>query len=618
MDPAWIVACDWPVGLEPAHVHLVQPRTTSTQPQSRAGECTVFFTGHLYNRDDLQRTLDGEPGTQGDVNNLLTAAYRRWGETLAGKLRGRYALVVWDPQRNLLLATRDPMGSMPLFYACVGVESIFFSTAIEPLLALPGVPTTLNKPALANLLCRQYPHLDETFYSAVRRVPLGHAAGWQAGAFRLVKYWEPSPPGTPDDTMRAEDLGEFDALLRQAVARCLRFGPTGIFLSGGLDSVSIAAVATDIARTAGVVPPHALSLAFPHPDCNEEPVQRGVASALDLRQTILPFDAAVGDRGLLAAALDLSAALPAPLQNPWRPAYRHLAEIGRAVGVRGILTGSGGDDWLTVNSDYMADLVRQGDVVGMARFLRAMLRSYTLRRPAMLRYLLWKAGVRPVLVQQARRGLGRVAPDALHSYRRRKLLAAQQTPAWIAEDPALRAALLDRARAHVERTLQTPEPAGPYGFYRHTGIAYTFTHPLITLEQEEDYVVGGSLGVELLHPYWDADLIQFLCRVPPRLLLAGGREKGVVRQTLARRFPDLQFGRQRKVSASDFFYSNLRCEAWEIVRRPDALAGLAALGIVDQATAGAFMAASLASPELGAVHRVWELLVAEAWVRPRL
>jgi hypothetical protein len=283
-----------------------------------------------------------------------------------------------------------------------------------------------------------------------------------------------------------------------------------------------------------------------------------------------------------------------------------------------ILTGSGGDDWLTVNSDYMADLMRRGDLVGMVRFARAMLRSYTLSRPAMLRYLLWQAGVRPVLARQTRRALSRVVPDALATYRRHKLLNSQPAPAWIAPDPALRAVLRDRTHAQAERILAMPEPAGPYGFYRHTGVAYTFTHPLISLEQEEDHLVGSRLGLQLLHPYWDSDLIQFLCRVPPRLLLAGGREKGLVRQNVAQRFPGLQFARQRKVSASNFFYSTLRREADDFVRRPDALAGLATLGIVDPGSAGQFLTASLASPELGTVHRAWELLVLEAWVRPRL
>jgi asparagine synthase (glutamine-hydrolysing) len=572
----------------------------------------------LYNRAELQRSLTTPPDTQLDVASLLTAAHRRWGEAFVGKLRGRYALVLWDARRDLLLATRDPMGGTPLFYARDDSGALFFATAVDALLTVPGVPATLNRAALADSLCRRYPSPDETCYSAVRRVPLGHVARWQGGAFRLQQYWEPSPPGTPDDAMRAEDLGEFDGLLRQAVGRCLEPGPVGIFLSGGLDSVSIAAVATDLARSAGAAPPHALSLAFPHPDCDEETVQRGVAQALGLCQTILPFDAAVGERGLLAASLELSATLWAPLQNPWRPAYRRLAACGHTEGARVILTGSGGDDWLTVNSDYMADLVRQGNVAGMARFARAMLRSYTLSRPAMLRYLFWQAGVRPVLARQTRRALSRVAPDALATYRRRKLLNSQPAPAWLAPDPALRTALQDRTHAQAERLLATPEPAGPYGFYRHTGVAYTFAHPLISLEQEEDHLVGSRLGVQLLHPYWDSDLIQFLCRVPPRLLLAGGREKGLVRQTVARRFPDLQFARQRKVSASDFFYSTLRREAADLVQRPDALAGLAALGIVDPSSAGQFLAASLASTELGTVHRVWELLVLEAWVRPRL
>ena len=79
-----------------------------------------------------------------------------------------------------------------------------------------------------------------------------------------------------------EELENFDALLDQAVDRCLALGPTAIYLSGGLDSISVAAVATDRARNRGLNDPLALSLHFPEPQSNEEKVQRGVARELGL------------------------------------------------------------------------------------------------------------------------------------------------------------------------------------------------------------------------------------------------------------------------------------------------------------------------------------------------
>src|SRR4029079_15317523 len=89
-----------------------------------------------------------------------------------------------------------------------------------------------------------------------------------------------------------EETRRFSDVLDQAVRRCLSLGRAGIFLSGGFDSVSIAAVAADLSRKAGVEPPAALSLAFPDPTCNEQNVQRGVANALGLPFKLADFQEA--------------------------------------------------------------------------------------------------------------------------------------------------------------------------------------------------------------------------------------------------------------------------------------------------------------------------------------
>ena len=148
------------------------------------------------------------------------------------------------------------------------------------------------------------------------------------------------------------------------------FGPTGIFLSGGFDSISVAAFATDIARRTAQPDPIALSLAFPDPTCNEEVVQRGVAKGLGIDQVLLSFEEALGGRGLIEAATGLIAEWPVPMLNLWNPAYATLAARGRARGCRVILTGNGGDEWLAVSPFLAADLIKSLDVVGFITIRR--------------------------------------------------------------------------------------------------------------------------------------------------------------------------------------------------------------------------------------------------------
>ena len=91
--------------------------------------------------------------------------------------------------------------------------------------------------------------------------------------------------------------------MEQALARALSVGRPSIFLSGGIDSVAVATYAADGAPTKGVEPPIALSLVFPDPNFNEEPIQRQVASQLGMPQTVVSFAEAEGPNGLVLEAL---------------------------------------------------------------------------------------------------------------------------------------------------------------------------------------------------------------------------------------------------------------------------------------------------------------------------
>jgi asparagine synthetase B (glutamine-hydrolysing) len=143
-------------------------------------------------------------------------------------------------------------------------------------------------------------------------------------------------------------------------------------------------------------------------------------------------------------------------------------------------------------------------------------------------------------------------------------------------------------------------------------------HPERSREQEEDFEIGRRLSLRIQHPYWDPDLISFLCRVPPRLLLAKGREKGLVRQATHRRFPEAGFERQRKVSAVSFFQERLEAEALPGWRELGGAKTLASLGVVDPVGLEHAVTTTSAGGRLRRLNELWELMVLEAWVRPRL
>jgi asparagine synthase (glutamine-hydrolysing) len=578
----------------------------------------AVFDGVLFNREELRRRLPATIGAGATDADLVYQAFRRWGEDALHAVRGIFAVILWDATRDVLLCARDGLGVYPLFYAVCGSE-LLLSTSTEALLTHPRVPRSVSRMALAEYLGHRSPSVEETFLTGVKRVPPGHALQVTRAGRRVFRYWHPVRPDADPEWVGEGAQERFDELLGQAVRRCVDLGPAGIYLSGGLDSVTVAAMASDTARRRSLPAPAALSLVFPHPDCNEESAQRQVAAALGLGHSVMRFDDAVGPRGLLLAALEMSASWPAPLQNVWNPAYQSLGGEARGRGCEVILTGGGGDEWLTVTPVYVADLLRSGRLMELGRFVLNTQRSYRLPVAPLCRNLLWTNGARLLLGEAYRWALRRAGSNGLlrgplGSIETRRRRRRDLIPTWLAPDPGLRTEMERRAEAGSR---QTGRALGPGGFYFRE-LHRALEHPLTTLELEEIFESGRRLGLRLLMPFWDAELVQFLCRVPPRLLNQGGRSKGLVRTMLEQRFPQLHFGTQRKIVSLDFFRSTMLNEGDRAWRSMGGVPALAELGIVDAVAVERLLREILEQRRSREAFRIWDILNLEAWLRPRL
>lgn len=585
--------------------------TGKSKPEvATSPDCAVVFEGFLYHAADLAAEL-GITGRFADNASLLLEGYRHWGEDLLGKLRGLFALVVWDSERDLLLCARDAFGNHPLFFA-KGERELVLSTSLDSVVHHPAISADLNRPAIFSSFLSYAPWLKETFYAHVDRIPSGHAMRVSRGSAEFFRYWDPHPPDDSSLWTKEDEVGRFDELLTQAVDRFLELGPTGIYLSGGLDSVSVAAVAADRSVSNSFPRPHALSLIFPHPEANEEQVQRSVAKQLGLAQDLVPFDTACGAQGFLESALELSRSLSQPLQNFWLAPYNHLGLLGKQHGCRAILTGGGGDEWLCVSPLLSADLIRALDFAGLYRLWSDMRRSY--RRPLhnLARGLLWTFGIRPLLRDNLVRMLSERSPSTLARLRRRNL--RKLTPSWCGPDPDLWRELSLRA-ATVE-TDRAREPAR-YGYY-FAEIRLSLDHPLVSWEMEEAFENGKRLGMRFLQPYFDTDLVEMLYRMPMTLLNRGGRTKGLVRETISRRFPGLGFDRQKKIEIVEFFSELMRRDGERIWKRMGGARTLAKLDLVDPERVGSFVRTAINSGDYRHAFQAWMLMSIESWLRARI
>ncbi len=614
--PATAWHADWLAGFgprdrDPGGYHLVRAWNgdRSTLSVSRAegsdlriaedSRFIVIFSGMLTNARELR------PGsTQGDCARLVLERLGSHGVDALSKLRGPFAVLAWDREHDTLIVGRDHIGMEPLYYSRIRSDRWLFSPSPDVLTRQPGVSAAPDAVALSEWICGWYPSVEDTSYRDVKRVPPATAISIRGAETTFQKYWDPFS----DEKIRylgEEALDEFEPLLQRAVGRCVNGLPSSILLSGGVDSISVAVAATDVARAAGAEPPLALSLGFPDKVSNEEPIQRGVASQLRLDQVLLPFDEAVGPNGLIAESLSMSAGWPLPMWNIWSPGYMTLARHAAARGRRVALTGRGGDEWLTISPYLLADQLKQCDVAGAWKLLQMHRRSNGLATLGDAARFVWNAGCRPL----ASGAFDLVAPALWHRRRRRRLLS--ERPDWIAPDAAIRRAMDER----VDRWIQPARPAG--GFYQRE-CRNTVGHPGVTQDMEETQEFGRRSGLRMLHPYWDVDLVTMLHRIPPALLMSDGRSKSIVRRRVSQRLPGLGLDQRVKVSARGVFRSIMAREAPRVWQRMGGLQALARIGVVSSDAIQSARWEEDLSRGAGGGGRLWTLMNFESWVRPRV
>ena len=534
---------------------------------ARSDRASVVFEGRLHERGELRRLLGDAAAEARCDAELALLAFERWGDELPARLRGEFALLVWQAAEQRLLALRDRMGHRPLFYAVAGNELILATS--PALVALhPRVSTELHRAAMAEMLCFRFLDQRETSYAHILRVPPGQRLDWRPGGEpRLNRYWTPRF----GDYLDSRDVPErFAEVFDRAVARSLEVGSPAIFLSGGLDSANVTLTATDQLRAAGAPPPLALSLAFPQ-EVDEVEIQTGVADQLGLEQVLMPFWEAAGHERTLLRVAELSRDWPVPLINLWRPSYLRLGEEAVRRGRQSILTGHGGDEWLDAGIDYAAELIRRGNLVELYRLWRMARRSYSTSAPIMARNLFWRYGARPLLVGTAMKALGPLTPRLLAS--RRRKFAAATTPEFLAPDPALRRALDERAEAML--------PAPRHGSSYLGQVPLYFASTIGPLLQEDNFEACRRLGIPMLSPFLDPEVIEFACRVRAEDLYDGGRNKGLLRQRAVPRLPQLGFDRQMKLPATSFMRRIVREQTDGAWNELGGVPRLAELGIVD-------------------------------------
>lgn len=237
----------------------IQPMTKEKQ----GFHYTICYNGELYNTEDIRKELliKGYSFQGHSDTEVLLTSYIEWGEECLQYLNGIFAFAVWDEKRNSLFIGRDRLGVKPLFYAEVG-SSFIFGSELKALLAHPNVKTELDREGLAEVFALGPSHTPGSgIFKGIKELRPGHALKFTQDGLRVWRYWNVKSEEHTDSFDVTVEKVRFlfkDAVTRQLVSDV----PLSTFLSGGVDSSAITAIASMEYAKNGKGPLHTYSIDY--------------------------------------------------------------------------------------------------------------------------------------------------------------------------------------------------------------------------------------------------------------------------------------------------------------------------------------------------------------------
>lgn len=495
-----------------------QPMTDSS------GELHVTFNGEIFNyvelRDDL--IARGRVFHTSSDTEVLLQLYDELGIDCLARLNGDFAFAIWDARKHRMFAARDRIGVRPLFHATRG-DTLFFASEIKALIEGPGIEAALDARALDQIFALWAPIAPHTMFQGIEELPPGHYLLVDNGTTTVRPYWTldyPDMEEAREPRNEAEIAEELLTLLNDATRIRMRADvPVGSYLSGGLDSSAVAAIA------AGMAPDRlrTFSVTFDSLEHDESLFQARMVEALGTSHA-----------SVACGAGDIASVFPEVVRHTERPVLRTapaplylLARLVREQGHKVVLTGEGADEVFA----------------GYDIFKEAAVRRFVARQPgSRLRPLLFSRlyPYLPGLKQQSAEYLASFfaagsdrLDDPLFSHRPR-FRSTAAIRMFFSDD--LRATLGDYD-ATADLVSRLPEAFHRWHPQHQAQYLETrFLLPGYILSSQGDRMAMAH-GVEGRFPFLDHRLVEFAARVPVGMTLKGLVEKHILRRAVKKLLP---------------------------------------------------------------------------------
>ncbi len=213
------------------------------------GSKCIIFNGEIYNYLELRKELQGKGHkfqTKSDTETILHS-YEEWGPACLDRLRGMFAIAIWDKHDKTLFLARDRLGIKPLFFA-EHHGDFYFASEMKAILVDNRLPRDMDESSLAAYFLLSYIPAPKTAYKRIRKLSPGHYLIWEQGQVRIHQYWDLS--FAPDRQKGEQEFIQgVEEIFHDAVKmRLMSEVPLGAFLSGGIDSGTVVALMSRICQ----------------------------------------------------------------------------------------------------------------------------------------------------------------------------------------------------------------------------------------------------------------------------------------------------------------------------------------------------------------------------------
>lgn len=490
------------------------------------GTVWVTLNGEIYNFQELRRQLqsNGHCFRSKSDTEVLVHLYEDDGQRLFERLDGMFALAIWDSKKKLLLLGRDRVGKKPLHY-CIAGGSLIFASELKALLQHPQVGRDLDINALNKYLAFEYVPAPDSIFKSIKKLPAGHYLVWHNGNISQAQYWDLPMVDDPVETRsETQYVDEFRDLLEQAVRkRLVADVPVGLFVSGGLDSALVAALAR---KTKDQL--ECFSIGFDEPSFDESRYSAQVARRLGIHHHLKMFHAS----DMLRTLQKLPDLIDEPLADPSIVPLYLLSQFA-AERMKVVLSGDGGDELFAGYQTYQAHKVA-AIYDKLPTLFKSAVEKLVGRLPVSHDYLSWDFKLKQFL-----KGTGVSREIGFFRWRgafdpceRNQLLTAdirQELNGQSGYEDIDRYIRDSKLTKEFERILYLSMKL------------YLQDNNLVTVDR-----ASMANGLEVRSPLLDQAIVEFACRLPSKFKLRGLTAKYLVKKSAEGFVPKGIIHRQKK------------------------------------------------------------------------